>query len=139
MEGPELTNFATLVRVALELEARAAVFYESSSPVGPIAAELAAQHRERAAELERARRQFLNEVALEPIPGLDPRSYTEALDTEAAYPGRDRALLLEEAAARFYEETAKAAEPVLLEAARVFRRLGQGNRANLMRLRSGMP
>lgn len=139
MGGSELTNFASLVRVALDLEARAVAFYGSSSPMRPIAAELAAQHRERAAELERARRQFLNEVALEPIPGLDARSYTNPLDTENAAAAEDRALLLEEVAARFYEETAEAAAPVLLEAARVFRRLGEGNRANLMRLRSRMP
>lgn len=134
MGAPDLTSFGALVRFALRLEARAAAYYAKLTPFSATAGELSAQHRARVGQIERARQQFLNEVVLEPVSGLDPRTYLEAVDESEGVEGLPGAIVLERAAARFYEDSARVAGSVLAEASRVFRKLAEGNRANVERL-----
>ncbi len=134
--APELTTFGALVRHGLELEASAAGFYEAAGgALGALASDLAAQHRERYRTVERARQQYLNEMILEPISGLDGAAYVVDAAASTGPEARDRAVRLEETSARFYEDSAVVAKALLAEAARTFRRLGEGNARNAQRLR----
>lgn len=137
---PELTNFGSLFRYALELEEAAASFYDAagalpSAPFAGVAREIADLHRERRREVERARQRFLNEVILEPITSLDGRLYA----VDASPPGREdavpRAVALEETSRRFYLDATEVARSMLAEAVRTFRKLGDGNGHFAVRMR----
>ncbi len=145
MDPPELTNFGSLVRFAIELEASASGFYADAERLldpGPhtrLAQALAGQHESRRRLLERTRQQKLNEMLLEPITGLDGHRYL--FDAEVA--SRDRlpqkAMALEQVAARFYAESSAVAKSLLTEAARTFRKLAEENLQNLSLLRATFP
>lgn len=138
--APELTNFGSLIRFGLDLEAATASFYEAAAElVGSedarvLSRELAGQHAERRRLLERTRQQKLNEMVLEPITGLDGSRYVY----DAAVPSRDelgpKAFALEDVAARFYEESSVVARSLLTEAARTLQRLAEENHRNQERL-----
>lgn len=139
-EGPELTTFGALVRHALWLEATAAGFYDAAGPwLGALAAELAAEHRARRGTVERARQQYLNEVILEPISVLDGNRYVIDAAPPDASGAASRAAALEERSALFYQDIAVVAKSLLAEAARTFRKLGEGNLQIVGRLRSPAP
>ena len=141
MEPPELTNFGSLVRFAIELESATAVFYTAAAVLlGPgrsaqLALELAAQHESRCGLLVRTRQQKLNEMVLEPITGLDGRRYVfdAAASSVGEVPGD--AMALETVGARLYEESSVVAKSLLTEAARTFRKLSDENVRNLAALR----
>lgn len=140
-QAPELTNFGSLIRFALELETATAAFYEQVAelvgPEGPraLSRELAAQHAARHRLLERTRQQKLNEMVLEPVTGLDGTRYVY----DASVPSRaqvvSKAVALEGVAARFYEETSAVAKSLLTEATRTLQRLAEENHRNEARIR----
>ena len=88
-----------------------------------LARALAAQHEGRRGLLVRTRQQTLNEMVLEPITGLDGHRYVAdaALASPSEVPAK--AMALEMAAVRLYEESADVARSLLTEAARTFRKL----------------
>lgn len=141
MEPPELTNFGSLVRFAVELETSTAAFYETAAASLPpgaqadLARALATQHENRRALLLRTRQQKLNEMVLEPITGLDGRRYL--FDATRAGPDSviSKAVALEETAQRLYEESSVVARSLLTEAARTLRKLADENGSNLTALR----
>ncbi len=141
MDPPELTNFGSLVRFALELESASASFYRTGAellPSGQGAAalrELADLHEGRHRLLERTRQQKLNEMVLEPITGLEGRRYVFDAAIARAAEVREKAVALEDVGARFYGESAEVAQSLLTEAARTFRKLADENLGNLARLR----
>ncbi len=141
MDVPELTNFGSLVRYAVELEAATASFYRGAARLlgsgGPaeVAARLAEDHESRRVLLERTRQQKLNEMVLEPISGLDGARYVVDPSLGSATEIGTRAATLEQVAALFYRESAAIAESLLTEAARTFRRLGEANERNLVLIR----
>ena len=145
MDPPELTNFGSLVWFAIELEVATAAFYTTAAGlVGPgryseLARALAAQHEGRRGLLVRTRQQTLNEMVLEPITGLDGHRYVAdaALASPSEVPAK--AMALEMAAVRLYEESADVARSLLTEAARTFRKLADENRRNLAALRETFP
>lgn len=145
MEPPELTNFGSLLRYALVLEAASASLYrDAGSRLGPgpaadLAQDLAAQHESRARLLERTRQQKLNEMVLEPISGLDGARYVFDARLRNAADLREKAMAIEEAASRLYAESAEVAQSLLTEAARTFRKLADENRHNIERLRDRFP
>lgn len=135
-EAPELTTFGALIRHALWLEATAAGFYDAAGPgLGALASQLAAEHRERQRIVERARQQYLNEVILEPISGLDGHEYVIDGTPPDAGGAAARAVELEERSGRYYRESAAVAKSLLAEAARTFRKLGEGNAGIVERLK----
>ncbi len=140
-EAPELTNFSSLIRFALDLEAATASFYEQVAelvgPEGPqsLSRELAAQHAERRRLLERTRRQKLNEMVLEPITGLDGSRYVYDASAPSWNQVGSKAVALEGVAARFYEESSIVAKFLLTEAARTLQRLAEENHRNEARLK----
>ena len=141
MEPPELTNFGSLVRFALEVEASCAAFYRSAEGLldrahdAELARELAAQHEGRRTLLERTRQQKLNEMVLEPISGLDGSRYVFDARPNHASEVRRKALDAEDTAGRFYAESAVVARSLLTEAARTFRKLADENARNVARIR----
>lgn len=145
MDVPELTNFGSLVRHALDLEAATTAFYAVASELlGPsvaadLARELADQHETRRRLLERTRQQKLNEMVLEPISGLDGSRYVVDAAVTAASDVRHKAMAIEEVAMRFYHESSVIARSLLTEAVRTFEKLGDENARNLARWREGLP
>lgn len=145
MDPPELTNFGSLVRFALELEAASASLYRKaaellgSDPARNLVRELAEEHEARRGLLERTRQQKLNEMVLEPISGLDGARYVFDADLAHADDVQQKATGAEEAAARFYTESSTVARSLLTEAARTFRKLADENERNLVRLRAAFP
>ncbi len=145
MEPPELTNFGSLVRYALELESSTAAFYRAAVTIlrggrgADLAGTLAQQHEGRRSLLERTRQQKLNEMVLEPISGLDGARYVYDARLRDAGEIRGRAVGIEETAGRFYSESAVVAKSLLTEAARTFRKLADENLQNLARIRETFP
>ncbi len=140
MHVPELTNFGSLLRHALDLEASTASFYDAASRVVTrsdavsLLRELAKQHADRRLVLERTRQQKLNEMVLEPISTLDGSRYAfdPAVPDASRVGGKAREL--EALAARFYRDSLDVAKSLLTEAARTFRKLAEENDRNLSRL-----
>jgi len=131
----ELGTFGAILKFALELEERAAAFYEAGAR-GRLAedfAELARGSRKRHRRLEQARRELVNEMILESITGLEGEAYTVDLDATVDEAERLRqAERLEETAARFYRDAA--AKMPIREIVRLFERLARENDRRRARL-----
>jgi len=140
MDPPELTNFGSLIRFGLELEAASASFYDAAALIlgpGPgtdLARELAGQHLGRQKLLERTRQRTLNEMVLEPITGLQGERYVVDPTAKTAHDVPLKAAAIEETSSRFYRESALLAKSVLTEAARTFMKLADENGRNLARI-----
>ena len=125
----ELGTFGAILRFGLELEDRAAQFYEQGAQ-GELAAlfqELGQGARKRLRRLEQARREGVTEMILESISGLDGETYRLELDAGDSEAGRlEQAQALEGRAAQFYQDAA--AKLPIREVARLFTQLAQENR-----------
>jgi rubrerythrin len=124
----ELGNFGAILRFALQLEEQSMAFYQGAAQ--PRQEEtfrsLGEISRKRLRLLERARREGIVEMVLEPITGFDSVSYHLRLDTEADEAEFERqALALEDTAARFYRDAAD--KLPIRGVARLFRRLAREN------------
>jgi hypothetical protein len=145
MDAPELTNFGSLIRHAVTLEAATASFYEEAArllgatPASEVAKQLAVEHDARRGLLERTRQQKLNEMVLEPISGLDGGRYVFDASIGSAADLRAKSIALEQVAALLYRESADIARSLLTEAARTFRKLGEENERNVIRIRTAFP
>ena len=141
MDPPELRNFGSLIRFALELEGASASLYRAAlallrgGPQAELVRELAEQHDGRRALLERTRQQKLNEMVLEPISGLDGSRYVYDANVAGPHDILRQAGAIEEDGVRLYMESAVLAKSLLTEAARTFTKLADENRRNLARLR----
>lgn len=123
------------MKFALELEERAATFYEAGARGGlaEVFGDLARGSRKRVRRLEQARRELVNEMILESITELDEEEYRVELDVGAEEPERLRqARALEETAARFYRDAAS--RMPIREVVRLFERLARENDKRRVRL-----
>lgn len=124
----EFGNFGAILRFALQLEVQAAAFYETTAqgeyrePLHRLMQDTSKRQK----RLERARREGVVEMLLEPITGFDSDDYRVELD-----PGSDKATNLRQAIAlekvfiRFYRDGAvKLPIPGI---ARLFQRLAREN------------
>lgn len=89
-----LNTFGAILTYAIELEARLTAYYQGSSR--------AADAEKRRSKLERARRENVLEITLEPIDGLDAADYVMNLDDHSEAGQR----AIEQVAARFYADVA---------------------------------
>ena len=123
----ELGTFGAIMRFAMDLEEQAAGFYEGAARDGLRGAfgELASGSRKRLRRLERARREFVTEMILEAITGLDGDAYHVDLDPADESGLLRQAQALEEASARFYRDAAE--KMPIREVVRLFRRLAREN------------
>lgn len=138
---PELNNFGSLLRFAIELEKAASQIFKSSSGAGEEATrkvfeDLAREHARRASLLEMVRQQNLNEMILEPIADLSRDDYPveEWLNNVSTEASVESAQRIEEISRRFYLDSSKKARSVLAEAARTFEKLGKENVTFFQRL-----
>lgn len=140
MDPPELTNFGSLIRFGLELEATSAAFYDAAARIlgpGPgtdLARELAEQHLGRRTLLERTRQRTLNEMVLEPITGLQGDRYVVDPTAATAEDVPLKAVAIEEISSLFYRESSLVAKSLLTEAARTFLKLAEENGRNRARV-----
>jgi rubrerythrin len=124
----ELGTFGAILAFALDLEEQAVAFYVAA-PEGRLAqafGELARGSSKRLRRLERARRELVVEMVLEPITGLEGDPYRVDWDPQADEAGLlGQAVVFEEAAARFYGDAA--AKMPVREVVRLFQRLAREN------------
>jgi rubrerythrin len=128
----ELGTFGAILGFALQIEKQAAGFYKTvaGDHPGELFTDLARGARKRLARLERARREGVAEMILEPITGLDSADYAVTLNLELT--PTKQALVLEEAAARFYREAAE--KMPIREVVRLFERMAGENDKNCKKL-----
>ena len=131
----ELATVGAVLTYAIKVEDQSGAFYEQAAslteatPTGEIFQSLAEARRKRQKVVERSRREFVNEMLLEPLEGLEGSD--GLFDITAPEEPSSAALLdlakeLEEVGRRQYGEIA-AQISHLPQLARVFRKLGEGN------------
>ena len=140
----ELGTVGAVLRFAIELEGHSAEFYEEAAslakhqPTGEIFFSLAEAKSKRKKLVERSRREFVNEMLLEPIAGLEGsddlvrKELPSDVDSRAAL---RIAKELEQSSQALYLDAA-ALVSHLPQMARVFKKLGQGNADHRLRLES---
>lgn len=137
MEFPELTSFGTLLKFALALEetaaelARAAGADDRCAPWRDHLAGCAGKHDRRAKQLERLRRERLNEVVLQRIEGLNGADYAPTIDTSKEKSAEQmiaEIVGVEDAVARFYDDAADIAANVLGGVTKTFKKLARESR-----------
>ena len=118
----ELGTFGAIFFFALDLETRAARFYESDAR--DVSVDRARAARKRCRRLERARREMVSEMILESISGICSEDYDVALDPGgSAVTALRQAKELEDTAVRFYLRAAD--KMPIPEAARLLRRMAE--------------
>jgi rubrerythrin len=142
-ERMKLGTAGAVLAFAIDLEARSAEFYQRAATLAKdpahteVLLSLAEAKRERKKLLERSRREYVNEILLEPIDGLEAGQYLVQTDLSSEKdPGavRQAAEELEANSRRFYLDAAELM--VLPQIARVLRKLAQGNADHRLRLDS---
>lgn len=131
----ELGTFGAILRFAMDLEERAATFYGEAARGDLVQAfgEYARGSGKRLRRLERARRELISEMILEPITGLDGDDYPIDLDPRAGDAELVRqAQAIEEMEIRFYQDAA--AKMPIREVVRLFQRLERENEQRRARL-----
>ena len=138
----ELGTAGAVLTYAIRLEGHGGDFYEQAasltqgSPTGEVFLSLAEARKKRQKVVERSRREFVNEMLLEPIEGLEGSdSLLEIGQSLGQDPSAALQLAkeLEEGSQRQYGDAAEKISH-LPQLARVFRKLGEGNaehRSNL--------
>jgi hypothetical protein len=132
---PELTSFGTLLTFAHSLEETAADFANDAAENGECEAwrtdleNCARSHRKRSTQMERVRRERLNEVVLQPIYGMERTRYIPQTEIGSEYRDGekvvDQVISIEDTVASFYEDAAAHAENVLSGVERTFRKLAR--------------
>jgi rubrerythrin len=140
----ELATVGAVLTYAIKVEDQSGAFYEQAAsvteatPTGEVFLSLAAARRKRQKVVERSRREFVNEMLLEPLEGLEGSD--GLFDITAPEEPNSAALLdlaeeLEEGGQRQYGDIA-AKISHLPQLARVFRKLGEGNAKHRSELES---
>ncbi len=139
---PELTSFGLLFKFAIVTERAAAELAGLAAERDECAdrqselADCAGRHGKRGEQLERIRRERLNEVVLQRIDGMDRAKYVPVLDLPPGGQAMERIIALEESAARFYDDAAAIAANVLAGVEKTLRRLARENRSLAASLRT---
>ncbi len=136
---PELTTIGALFRFAAALEGAAIEVLEKTldkldgDDLATVE-RLLKKRRRRAEELERARREKLNETVLEPLMDMERDPYVPTLPESLDDIGRDGLLKLaagiESSSVLFYGDAVDRAGRVLAEVRRVFTRFGKESAKN---------
>jgi len=140
---PEITNFGTAFRFALEAEAAAGDIAAAAQGLAPDEAwrakleELACTHDDRVQKF-RMIRQEVNEMTLEPISDFDGERYLAALTAEPArsWPeAAEQVIAAEDDVAAFHDDFVAHADDVLAAASRAFTRAAKQERQKAEELR----
>jgi rubrerythrin len=139
----KLGTAGAVLAFVIDLEARSAEFYEEAATLvkdpahSEVYSSLAEARRERKKLLERSRREYVNEMLLEPIDGLEASQYLVQTDLSSEKDpavARHVAEELEANSRRLYLDAAELM--VLPQIARVLSKLAQGNADHRLRLGS---
>lgn len=136
MDYPDLTSFGTVMEFALTLEADLASAITSAGAAYPYAAETSKKHEKRRQQLERLRRERLNEVVLQPVSGMERAEFEPHPIPAEAGDALQRLAANEERAAAFYDCAAGVAVNVLGGLDRTFRKMAAENRCFAAELRN---
>ncbi len=139
---PELTTIGALFRFAGKLEETAVEVLQAAADKNADQADdlrrLAKKHGRRADEVDRARREKLNETVLEPLMDMPNTPYVPALPEDLSAADGPALLAaakdLETRAVAFYGDAVDKAGPVLAEVKRLFARLQRESEKNLKAL-----
>ncbi len=129
VEFPELISFGTMLGFAQALEQAGVELCAAAQQQvdHPALKKCVRKHGKRAKQLERIRRERLNEVVLQTIEGMDRGTYLPTLDLPAG--GEAAAVAaFERGVARFYDDAADTAADVLVGVDKSFRRLAKESR-----------
>ena len=138
IEFPELNSFGNVLKFAAALEQKVADYARRAEDLDDfpgqreLLSSCAKKHERRLAQLERIRRERLNEMVLQPIYGLNGADYVESADLPG---GSDVGSLIsrlvhaEESTARFYTDAADVAANVLTGVERTFKKLAKESRS----------
>ena len=139
----ELGTLGAVLAFAVKLEGQGAEFYEEVAslaqdpPASEVFLSLAEAKRKRKKRVETSRREYVNEMLLEPLVGLNTSDYlveTEMSSKNDYDTAWRSATELEESSQRLYLD---AAELITLpQLARVLKKLGQENADHRLRLES---
>ncbi len=132
-EFPEITSFGTLFAFAQAFEESLVAMSEEVIGRGGEKADAASRahkrHSKRLGQLERLRRERLNEVVLQPLSGMERERYVPDLSCPGEASGAAAALAAaEEKAALFLDEAAEKAGSVLGGVERTLRKLAAESR-----------
>lgn len=122
----DLATFGAIMTFALELEGRAAVYFEEAArgSLQEAFSDLAKRAHKRAKRLERTRREGIAEMILEPITGMDGEDYRVEVSSDGDESELlDRAVRLVETSIHFYHDAA--AKIPVKEVARTCQRMAQ--------------
>lgn len=140
---PELTSFGLLFKFAVVMErvtaehaGLAAERDECAERRGELA-DCARRHGKRGEQLDRIRRERLNEVVLQRIEGMDRAAYIPVLELPRGGRAIQSIVALEESSARFYDDAAEVAAHVLAGVEKTLRKLADENRSLAASLKTG--
>ena len=145
-EFPEIVNFGTAFRFALEMEAACGDLAAAAIVLAPDDGwhdrleMLVCTHDDRVQKLTTVR-QEVNEMILEPLQGLDGSRYTDVVADEPATRWPDivgQLAQAEDDTARFHEDFVAHAEDVLAASARAFKRAAKQDRQAAEELRAAL-
>jgi hypothetical protein len=145
-EFPEIVNFGTAFRFALEMEAACADLAAAGMVLVPSdewhdrLEVLVCSHDDRVQKLTTIR-QEVNEMILEPLQGLDGSRYTGAVSMEPAtrWPEIVEQLAqAEDDTARFHEDFVAHADDVLAASSRAFKKAAKQDRQAAQELRAAL-
>ena len=127
VEFPELISFGTMLGFAQALEQVGLQLCATAQQRvdHPVLKKCARKHGKRAKQLERIRRERLNEVVLQPIGDMHRADY---LPPAGLPPEAQAVAQLELCAARFYDDAAAKAANVLIGVDRSFRKFAAESR-----------
>lgn len=129
----QLGTFGAIMTFAMQLEEQGVTLYGQEPPSlqEEVRAELLRGSRKRLKRLERAKREGVAEMILEPISGLEDSQY----QVEKSGDSLETAMRFEAVCARYYREAAE--KLPILEISRLFRRMAEENDARKALLRGG--
>jgi len=136
MEFPEITSFGTVMEYALTLEADLGSAFQACGGGHVLALDAARKHEKRRLQLERLRRERLNEVVLQSVSGIDGLAFLPDPVPAEAGDALARLAANEDKAAAFYECAAGIAGNVLGGMDRTFRKMASENRCFAAELRN---
>ncbi|MEN8164072.1 MAG: hypothetical protein ABFS37_08080 [Acidobacteriota bacterium] len=125
----DLGSFGAILRFAIELEEQVIALYETSAREDNIFSRLIQDGKKRTQRLERARREGVVEMVLEPITGFDSDAYSVkpvAGSNENELDLLRMAVMIEDTMIRFYRDAAD--KMPVLGVARLLQRLADENK-----------
>lgn len=136
----QLGTFGAILKYAIEIEGRAAEFYDrlagkASGDAKAVFSELAGASRKNSQALERTRRMEMQEMILEAITGIDTKNYEAPYEEGSDLKGTIAyAIEMEAKASKFYSDSASKLG-FLANAKRVMEKIGRERAERAERLK----